>query len=350
MKFSLTDHPQRRFNSLTGEWVLNSPHRTKRPWQGKQEEENTQKLSPYDSNCYLCPGNERAGGERNPDYKETFVFKNDFSAFLDETYENEPISHPLLKISVPRGTCRVVCFSPRHDLTLPQLEVNQIKTVIDVWADQVTELGERYQWVQIFENKGDIMGCSNPHPHGQIWASDQVPNEPAKEDLFQREYLKQNKKIQLMEYQQLEASEGSRIVLENDFWLVVCPFWAIWPFESLILPKRHVLRFPDLEVKEREQLADILKRLLTKYDNLFQVSFPYSMGWHGAPNNVVDCDHWQLHGHIYPPLLRSATVRKFMVGYETLAEPQRDLTPEQAADRLRSLSEVDFRKTRRNNQ
>ncbi len=342
-EFSLIDHPHRRFNPLTGEWVLNSPHRNKRPWQGKQEEKGVLKLSRYDSGCYLCPGNERANGERNPDYGDTFVFKNDFSALLNETYDNVPSNHPLLKIAVPRGICRVVCFSPRHDLTLPQLPVSQIKKVIDVWADQVSELGEQYRWVQIFENKGDLMGCSNPHPHCQIWASDMIPNEPSKEDRSQREYFRKNEKNLLLEYQQLESIDGSRTVIENSHWLVVTPFWAIWPFETLILPKRHVLRVPDLEPVERELLADILKRLLTRYDNLFQVSFPYSMGWHGAPNGVTDCDHWQLHAHIYPPLLRSAAVRKFMVGYETLAEPQRDLTPEQAADRLRSLSEADFR-------
>ncbi len=342
-ELSLSKHPHRRLNPLTGDWVLNSPHRNKRPWLGKQEEKTSLLPNSYDPDCYLCPGNERANGKRNPNYTDTFVFTNDFSALLDETYTKVPESHPLLKISVPRGICRVVCFSPRHDLTLPHLSNHQIKRVIDVWANQTTELGKQYKWVQIFENKGDLMGCSNPHPHCQIWASDQVPNEPSKEDRCQNDYLRQNEKNLLLEYKDLELSDGSRVVLENSDWLVVTPFWAIWPFETMILPKRHITRFPDLNQKEREKLADIIKRLLTKYDNLFQTSFPYSFGWHMTPNDIKNCDHWQLHAHIYPPLLRSATVRKFMVGYETLSEPQRDLTPEQAAEKLRCLPDNVFK-------
>ena len=277
----------------------------------------------------------------NPRYQGPFVFKNDFAALLDDSEPAASADGDSLLVSDPvRGECRVICFSPRHDLTLPRLPVPEIRAVIDVWAQQETELGGKYRWVQIFENKGDVMGCSNPHPHGQIWAGTSLPNEPAKEDRRQREHLDSSGKVLLLEYIQTELARRERIVVESEHWVALVPYWAIWPFEVLLLPKRHVLRFPDLTPAERTDLAGTLKRLLTRYDNLFETSFPYSMGWHGAPHDAGDHGHWQLHAHFYPPLLRSATVKKFMVGYEMLAEAQRDLTPEQAAERLRALPEI----------
>jgi len=251
--------------------------------------------------------------------------------------------HPLLRAQTEQGTCRVICFSPRHDLTLAEMDVTDIRRVVDVWAEQTEELGEQYRWVQVFENKGTVMGCSNPHPHGQVWAGDALPNEPSKEDVAQRAYLDAYGRPLLLDYAELEAREGVRVLVENDDWLVVVPYWAVWPFETLVLPRRHVLRLPELVARERTTLAEVLQRLLIKYDNLFETSFPYSMGWHGAPTGSGSGVHWQLHAHYYPPLLRSATVKKFMVGYEMLAEPQRDLTAEQAAMRLRSLPEVHYK-------
>jgi UDPglucose--hexose-1-phosphate uridylyltransferase len=343
---TLSEFPHRRHNPLTGDWVLVSPHRMKRPWQGKRETTPPAVRPAYDPTCYLCPGNTRVSGDVNPKYTSTYVFTNDFQAILPDPSETPDTGHPLLRHQGARGTCRVVCFSPRHDLTLPEMPVEAIRQVIDMWAAQVVELGERYRWVQVFENKGDIMGCSNPHPHGQIWAGDFIPNEAAKEDRRQLAYRRERRSLLLEDYLKLEAERRERMVVENADWVLLVPFWAVWPFETLLVPRRRVPRLPDLTGPERDALADILKRLLTRYDNLFEVSFPYSMGWHGAPTDKGDFSHWQLHAHLYPPLLRSATVKKFMVGYEMLAEPQRDLTPEQAAERLRSLSEVHFTQKR----
>jgi UDPglucose--hexose-1-phosphate uridylyltransferase len=336
------DHPHRRCNLLSGEWVLVAAHRTTRPWQGQVEEAPPEGRPAYDPHCYLCPGNSRAGGVRNPPYESTFVFTNDFSALLPDT----PLAredHPLLRAASLQGTCRVVCFSPRHDLTLPEMELPDIRRVVDVWAEQTAELARRYRWVQVFENKGAMMGCSNPHPHGQIWAGTALPNEPAKEERQQSAYLKEHGRPLLLDYAELEAERQERIVVENEHWLAVVPYWAVWPFETLLLPRRHVLRLPDLAGAERDALAGILKRLLTRYDNLFGVSFPYSMGWHGAPGDAGPYANWQLHAHFYPPLLRSATVKKFMVGYEMLAEAQRDLTAESAAEHLRALPEIHYK-------
>jgi UDPglucose--hexose-1-phosphate uridylyltransferase len=363
--FQLDQHPHRRYNPLTGEWVQVSPHRTQRPWRGQVEKPPPEERPQYDPTCYLCPGNVRAGGVPNPEYQTTFVFTNDFAALLPDT-PSASNAHPLLRYKSHQGTCRVICFSPRHDLTLPEMTLEEIRFVVDVWAEQVIDLSQRYRWVQIFENKGAMMGASNPHPHGQLWAIDCLPNEPAKEESQQRAYLAEHGRPLLVDYAQLEADRRERVVVENDHWLAVVPFWAIWPFETLLLPHRHVLHLPDLTGAERDALARMLKRLLTKYDNLFGIAFPYSMGWHGAPadpsNLLPDLSsgsgegaeppswrrdnghqHWQLHAHFYPPLLRSATVRKFMVGYEMLAEAQRDLTAEQAAERLMLSSEIHYR-------
>lgn len=343
MNVDLTLHPHRRLNPLTGDWILVSPHRTRRPWQGKVETLPPDRRPAYDPACYLCPGNRRAGDAVNPAYTSTYVFTNDFAALLADTPEATVSPHPLLRAECEHGTSRVICFSPRHDLTLARMDPAAIRTVIDVWAAQVEELGRAYRWVQVFENKGELMGCSNPHPHGQIWAGSALPNEPAKEDRMQREYFLRRGEPLLVEYAAIEAASGERTVVENADWLAVTPYWAVWPFETLLMPRRQVGRLPELTPAERDSLAAILRRLLARYDNLFQTSFPYSMGWHGAPTGGEgSCVHWQLHAHFYPPLLRSATVRKFMVGYEMLAEAQRDLTPEQAAERLRALPEAHY--------
>jgi UDPglucose--hexose-1-phosphate uridylyltransferase len=342
MNFSSIDSPHRRYNPLTNEWVLVSPHRNKRPWQGQLEKSSVENRPAYDPDCYLCPGNIRAGDVQNPNYDKTYVFTNDFKALLPDT-QTFNVTHPLLHGEAIQGTCKVVCFSPCHDLTLAEMSNEGIRAVVDTWAVQTEQLSQIYRWVQVFENKGAIMGCSNPHPHGQIWAVNVLPNEPSKEDKQQQKYFEKYKKPLLTDYTLLELEQQERIVVQNAHWLAVLPYWAIWPFEILLLPRRHVLRIFDLNEAERDALADILKRLLTKYDNLFEVSFPYTMGWHGAPTDHRNYDYWQLHAHFYPPLLRSSTVKKFLVGYEMSAEPQRDLTAEQAAERLRCLPEIHYK-------
>jgi UDPglucose--hexose-1-phosphate uridylyltransferase len=335
-------HPHRRRNPLTGRWVLVAAGRTKRPWQGQEEAPVPEDRPAYDPGCYLCPGNERAGGQRNPAYTDTFVFTNDFAALHPDTPAGEVAPHPLLRAHTQPGTCRVLCFSPRHDLTLSRMTVGQIRTVVDLWAQQTAELMASYPWVQVFENRGESMGASNPHPHGQVWASAVVPDEPATEDRTQREHLRTTGRTLLGDYADLEAAEEQRVVAANGDWLAVVPYWAVWPFETLVLPRRPVHRLPDLDEEQRTALAALLQELLVRCDNLFAHPFPYSMGWHGAPAGE-DTSHWQLHAHLYPPLLRSATVRKFMVGYEMLADVQRDLTPEDAAERLRAQSTVHHR-------
>jgi UDPglucose--hexose-1-phosphate uridylyltransferase len=336
-----SDHPHRRHNPLTGQWVLVSPHRNRRPWQGQQEPPDTRALPAHDPDCYLCAGNPRVGGERNPAYTGTYVFGNDFAALLPDTPQACHDDGLFVAESV-RGECRVICFSPDHGKTLPEMPQAALVEVVHTWCAQAGDLGQRWRWVQVFENKGAMMGCSNPHPHGQVWAGDFVPNEAAREDERQRAYLAQHGRALLLDVAEREAG-GERVVEANDDWLAIVPYWATWPFETLLLPRFAVQRLPQLRASQRESLATVIKALTTRYDNLFQCSFPYSMGWHGAPFDGQAAMHWQLHAHFYPPLLRSASVRKFMVGYELLAEAQRDLTPEQAAAALRATSTVHYK-------
>ena len=335
LPWSLTD-PHRRYNPLLDEWVLVSTNRTQRPWQGSREPPPDENRPSYDPDCYLCPGNGRAGGERNPAYDGTFVFTNDFAALRPDT-STARLEDGLLLAEGERGTCRVVCYSPRHDLTMSRMTPADVRRIVEVWSDQTTELGATYRWVQVFENRGEAMGASNPHPHGQIWAGSALPREAAREEAGQRRHAEATGRRLLLDYAAQESG-GPRVVVENAAWLVVVPFWAAWPFETLIVAKQPAPRLADLAGSARDRLADGLIELLTRYDNLFQHPFPYSLGWHQAPFDGRPNDQWQLHAHVYPPLLRSASIRKFMVGYELLAESQRDLTAEEAADRLRALS------------
>jgi UDPglucose--hexose-1-phosphate uridylyltransferase len=344
----LSEHPQRRFNPLAGEWILVSPHRTKRPWQGQVEKPVLDGLPAHDPTCYLCPSNERAGGVKNPDYDGVFVFPNDFAALLPDAPSEKSNEGDLLVAETERGRCEVLCFSPRHDLTLARMEKSAVQEVIRVWTDRYRELGASpdISWVQIFENRGAVMGCSNPHPHGQIWATERLPDLPAREDRAQREYLHKKGSCLLCDYVALEIEKMERIIFQNDSFVALVPFWAVWPFEAMIVPKRHTSSLEDMGEKDTADFADALKRMGTRYDNLFLTSFPYSMGIHQKPTSTMEKAEtkkaWHLHVHYYPPLLRSATVRKFMVGYELLAMPQRDITAESAAERLRGLSETHY--------
>lgn len=343
MKFgNLYEDPHRRFNPLTGEWLLVSPHRNQRPWRGQLEATPSAPTLTYDPACYLCPGNERAGGVRNPKYETTFVFTNDFAALRPDVRpaRQDESERGLLLSESEAGTCKVVCFSSRHDLTLARMTVPEITSVVDVWAEQYIEIGSLpyANYVQIFENRGEIMGCSNPHPHGQIWANQTVPNGPRKEQDSQKAYLELNHACLLCDYLHLETKAATRMVVENAHFAVVVPFWAVWPFEVLLLAKRHTGDIGSLDSAMRIGLADIVKQLTTRYDNLFKIPFPYSMGFHQSPTDGEAHPEWHLHAHFYPPLLRSASVRKFMVGYELLASPQRDITPEAAAASLRDVS------------
>lgn len=348
MQFKYSKHPHRRYNILTGEWVLVSPHRSQRPWQGQIEKTLEESIPQYDPKCYLCPGNNRAGGKKNPEYKGTFVFDNDFSALYLDTPSEETNHNDMLISRGEPGICRVICFSPRHDLTLPEMEKDEIRSIVDVWCQQYEILGNhpKINHVQIFENKGSIMGCSNPHPHGQIWAQESIPMETAKELEQMKTYYNQNNRCIICEYLEVELSAKERIIIQNDDFVALVPFWSVWPFETLILSKRHFANFLEMMEKEKNSLADIIKGMTIRYDNLFLTSFPYSAGFHQSPTDGIHYPEYHFHMHFYPPLLRSATVKKFMVGYEMLANPQRDLTPEQAAERLMNLSDLHYKKNK----
>jgi UDPglucose--hexose-1-phosphate uridylyltransferase len=340
--FTLSDHPHRRYNPLTDEWVVVSPHRTKRPWQGQVEPPPPDTRPAYDPDCYLCPGNPRAGGARNPEYAGTFVFGNDFAALMPdvppgEIAEGRAEGSPLLRAVAERGICRVLCYSPRHDLAMPQLSPEELRAVVDAWAEQYAELGA-HDWVRhvlVFENRGAMMGASNPHPHGQIWGTSFWPGVFAREHASQRTYHQAHGRTLLEDYLAIELERGERLVCVNDHFAALVPFWAVWPFETMVVARRPVASMLELDGPERDGLAAILKELTTRYDAVFDVAFPYSMGFHQAPTDGDAHPEWHLHAHFLPPLLRSATVRKFMVGFELMGEPQRDITPEQAAARLR---------------
>ena len=341
----LSEYSHRRYNPLSDTWVLVAPHRTKRPWQGKKEETALRnKILTYDSSCYLCPKNIRSEGNVNPDYKKSYSFNNDFASLLPTTPVKEMNEKGLLKAQTERGICKVVVFSPRHDLTLPELSLMQVLDVVDTWCNEFKKIKKMsyIKYIQIFENKGETMGCSNPHPHGQIWAQSSIPIEIAKESEQQKRYFDENGKSLLSDYIDLEKIEKERIIFENEHFVTLVPFWAIWPYEVILISKRHVCDLLEFTEYERLSLADAIKKITTIYDNLFECSFPYSAGMHQAPVNSGPHPEWHWHMHFYPPLLRSATIKKFMVRYELLASPQRDITPEIAAKTLRSLSTIHY--------
>ncbi len=341
MSFDPADHPHRRYDPLSDTWLLVSPHRAKRPWQGAEEAPDVTRPPAHDPDCYLCAGNMRVSGDRNPDYTGPYVFQNDFAALLPDTPAPDAGSG-LFRAEQATGEARVICFSPDHGRTMPELSEVERRAVIDTWCAEAADLGQRYSVVSIFENKGAMMGCSNPHPHGQVWATSHVPQLIATEDRTQAAWLASTGRPMLAKLVEAEA-DGPRVVCASAHWLAIVPFWAVWPFETLLLPRGDVARLPDLSEEQRGDLARILGDLTTRYDNLFHCPFPYSMGWHGAPFGQEASAHWRLHAHFYPPLLRSASVRKFMAGFEILAETQRDLTAEQAAERLRACGGPHYR-------
>ena len=335
-------YPHRRWNPLRRSWVMVSPHRPQRPWQGEVAKTEAAQGASYDPECYLCPGNVRAGGAENPKYEGVFSFVNDYSAVLPnvpEVVDESP--SPLLAAEPVQGLSKVLCFHPDHSLTLARMERADIRKVIDAWAEEVTELAANpaIRYIQVFENRGAMMGCSNPHPHCQIWATSCIPDEPALETEAQRAHLAEHGSCLLCDYVGVEEKAQERVIVENEHFLAVVPWWAVWPFEAMVVSKRHLGRMPELTSEERDGLADVLKRLTRRYDSLFETSFPYTMGFHQSPVDGGEYPEWHFHAHFYPPLLRSATVKKFMVGFEMLAMPQRDITPEQAAARLRAAAE-----------
>ncbi|AHM61936.1 galactose-1-phosphate uridylyltransferase [Flammeovirgaceae bacterium 311] len=344
-QFNFEDHSHRRYNPLTGEWLQVSPHRAKRPWQGQQEKTAQAKRPAYDPACYLCPGNTRANGEVNPAYEGTYAFKNDFAAITDDVPSGSMQEGEFFLAKSERGICKVICFSPRHDLTVPEMEVEAIKEVVELWKREYLELGQKdfINHVQIFENKGEVMGASNPHPHGQIWAQESIPDEPAKKQLHLGRYYEKHGRTLLQDYLQAELQKEERILFENEHFVALVPFWAVWPFEAMIVAKRAVPSIDKLTEAEMLSLADAYRQLTIRYDNLFEISFPYSAGLHQAPTDGREHPEWHLHMVFYPPLLRSATVKKFMVGYEMLGNPQRDITPETAAAMLRGLPAVHYK-------
>jgi UDPglucose--hexose-1-phosphate uridylyltransferase len=341
----LKDSPHRRYNPLTREWVLVSPQRTLRPWQGRVEKLPSENQPVHEPGCYLCPGNARAGGARNPKYAGTFVFDNDYGALRQDVEDFTIADRGVLLASSERGICRVGCFSPRHDLTIPRMSLEELRLVVEMWVEQYGELGKAawVNYVQVFENRGTMMGASNPHPHCQIWANEHLPNQARREQEAVSDYRKEHGSCLLCDYLRMELEQQERIVCENDALVALVPFWAVWPFETMLISRRHVGAMTDLEDGERVLLGEIMKRLTTRYDNLFEVAFPYSMGFHQRPTDEQAHPEWHLHAHYYPPLLRSATIQKFMVGYEMLGTPQRDITPEAAAERLRQLPAIHYR-------
>lgn len=345
MDFSFSEQPHTRLNILTGEKVLVSPHRSKRPWQGQVEDLPSDSRPIYDPKCYLCPGNQRADGTINPDYSDSFVFVNDFSALLEDTTTEQFDQNGLLQASTERGICKVIAFTPQHDLTLPEMSTKAIKAVVDLWQREFVELQQQewIKYIQIFENKGAIMGCSNPHPHGQIWAQSSLPVEIEKEQARLIAYFKENGRSLLRDYLEVELREDKRIIINNTHFVALVPFWAAWPYETLIVSKRHITNIAAFSEEEKLDFAATLRELTIRYDNIFHTSFPYSAGMHQAPVNSGEQAHWHWHMHFYPPLLRSATVKKFMVGYEMLANPQRDITPEYAAEVLKKQSPTHYK-------
>ncbi len=338
MESFLENLSHRRFNILTEEWVLVSPHRTKRPWQGKQEELSLSKRPDFDPNCYLCPGNERANGAVNPNYEDVFIFENDFAA-LTNAKESYKINDELIKAETETGICKVVCFSPDHSKSLAEMSNRDIQKVVLAWQSEYRELGEidHINYVQIFENKGEIMGCSNPHPHGQIWSQNSLPNEVVKKDRSQQNYFAKNSRSILSDYLKQELELNERIIYTNEAYVALVPFWAIWPYEVMIIPKVHQTNILQISTSESLLFAEMISVITKAYDKLFNCSFPYSSGIHQAPTNKLNNEHWHWHMSFYPPLLRSATVKKFMVGYEMFASPQRDITAESAAKILSTL-------------
>ncbi|MEC4004577.1 UDP-glucose--hexose-1-phosphate uridylyltransferase [Flavobacterium sp. SUN052] len=343
--FNTNEHPHRRYNPLLDEWILVSPHRAKRPWQGQKETLPEDNRPEHDENCYLCSGNMRSNGIKNPEYTDCFVFENDFSALLQEEVFFENKSSTLFQAKPERGINKVVCFSPKHNVTIPEMEISEIEKIVQIWKMQYIELGSNdfINYVQIFENKGSVMGCSNPHPHGQIWAQSSLPSQVEKTQRSLRSYYDKNKTSLLKDYLEQELKFKERIVIENDHFVVLVPYWAIWPYETMIISKRHFGNIIAMNNEESLAFASILKGITVKYDNLFETSFPYSSGIHQAPTDRVIHPEWHFHMHFYPPLLRSATVKKFMVGYEMLGEAQRDISPEQSAKILRELSNTHYK-------
>jgi UDPglucose--hexose-1-phosphate uridylyltransferase len=344
--FDLNEDSHRRFNPLIGEWTIVSPHRTKRPWQGQTEDADRAPLTEYDPECYLCPGNKRASDKVNPTYAGVFIFENDFAALWPDGPDGRLNTNGLLVAErerhFPSSRFRRTTLRLWRGWTSPCQRPGRFE-----WALQYRQLGglDFIDHVQIFENRGEMMGASNPHPHCQIWASEHIPNEPAKELRAQREYKEKNGTCLLCDYCELETKKGERLVCENEYFAAIVPFWAVYPFEVMIVGKNHHTSIDELEDDERSAFASMLKRVTTRYENLFVTPFPYSMGFHQRPTDGADYEYVHFHTHFYPPLLRSATVRKFLVGFEILGSPQRDITPEFAAAKLRELSETHYLET-----